>query len=535
MLTSRYAAGVRIRRGFVGHGEGCLHLRWAGDGPALVALHESPRSSLSLLPLIDGLASHRTVVAFDTPGYGHSDPLDADVPTGEDYALAFARTLDALGLAAAPIYGTHTGAALAVELALRKPARVAALLLDGFAAFDREEQADFVGRYLAPFEPSWDGAHLAHLWSRCKDLFAWFPYHVRTTRTRLAFDPPGTAKVHDTVLGFLMAGPGYAKGYRCAGVLDAPGAAAALRVPTTVTARPHDLIHSHLERIRPTAHVRVERIGPSAEAWLGCVAAALPGTAAVPLVAGCTRAPHRGGWHRTLIELGAGYLHALERGAGDDADVVLGDLPDSAVRVAATLPRAHRRVIVLDPPGCGASDPLASAASAPPDRTLGDTVAALHAALDALGVRRCRIVGVGLGAVLAAALAARDPRVAIVAGVDVPAWARGAGAVPQRPVVPTPVRDEDGGALFTTWYRLRDRWLYDDAGSPAPTQRCRGKRLPDAHELHARYASLWIGPEAATLASALQEAVRGGAHSGANVRIVHDADGPLAALEPAAG
>ncbi len=271
MLTSRHASRGRVRRGFVAHADGALHFRWAGAGAPLAALHESPRSSLSLLPLVDRLAERRTVVAFDTPGYGHSDALPLEVPEGEHFAAAFAAALDALGLARAPLYATHTGAALAVHLALARPQVVPALLLDGFAAFTPSERQDFVERYLAPFEPSWDGAHLAQLWSRCKDLYTWFPYHRREPATRLVFDPPPVAKLHDTALGFLMAGAGYTKSYRCAATIDPDAALAALRVPTTITARPDDLICSHLERVTPTDFVQVRRIGPALEDWLRIV------------------------------------------------------------------------------------------------------------------------------------------------------------------------------------------------------------------------------------------------------------------------
>lgn len=504
MLTTRYATRGRVRRAFVPHEHGALHVRWAGQGAPLLAMHESPRSSLSLLPLVDGLADRRTVVAFDTPGYGHSDALPLDVPEGDDFANAFLQAFDALGVPRASIYATHTGAALAIFTALAQPSRVAALVLDGFAAFDAEERADFVGRYLAPFEPAWDGAHIAHLWSRCRDLFLWFPYHQRFAAKRLAFDPPGPEKVHDTVLGFLMAGAGYAKGYRCAGALDPDAVIAALRVPTTITARPHDLIHSHLDRVRPTEFVRIQRIGPTVDEWLSTVERAAPAVGAAPDLARATRARSRGGWDRVLVELGEGYLHGLDRGAGEDVDVVLADVPDAALRVAATLPATSRRTIVIDPPGCGASDP------ARPDGRPRDEVAveAVRAALDVLGVKRCRVLGAGLGGVLAVRLAGQDSRVASVACVELPAWSRGAAPVPAHAVVPVPTRDPDGAALFTSWYRLRERFLYDDAGADLPRARTPRSDAPSADEVHARYAALWIAPESANLAADIQARVR---------------------------
>ena len=504
MLTSRYPSRGRIRRGFVPHPHGALHFRWAGAGAPLVAMHESPRSSLSLLPLVDGLASRRCVIAFDTPGYGHSDALGADVPEGGDFAAAFAHALDSLSLASAPVYATHTGAALAVHLALAQPARVTALLLDGFAAFTPPERKDFIECYLAPFEPAWDGSHLAQLWSRCKDLYNWFPYNHREPTTRLAFDPPPVEKLHGTVLGFLMAGAGYLKGYRCAAALDPDAAVAALRVPTVITARPDDLIHFHLDRLTPTRHVCIHRIGPSTDEWLETIERSLPGAGAAPDLRAATRARSTGGWDRVLVELGDGYLHALDRGSGEKADVVLPDLPDSALRVARSLGRGAGRTIVIDPPGCGASDPARDGTGAP----VPVAIAALRAALDALGVRRCRVIGEGLGGVLAAQLAAADPRVSEAHACGLPGWARGVAAVPTHAVVPTPAHAAEGAALFTSWYRLRDRFLYDDAGAPRPVQRTARLDAPSPEEISARHAALWIGPESATLAAALQQQVR---------------------------
>ena len=520
MLTSRYACRARLRRGFVAHPQGALHFRWAGEGAPLVGLHESPRSSLSLLPLLEGLAARRTFIAFDTPGYGHSDALPQEVPEGEDFAAAFLTAFDALGLERSSIYATHTGAALAVHLALARPERVAALLLDGFAAFTPPERADFIECYLAPFEPAWDGSHLAQLWSRCKDLYTWFPYNHREPATRLAFDPPPMARLHDTVLGFLMAGAGYVKGYRCAAAIDPDAAVAALRVPTTITARPDDLIHFHLDRVTPTDFVRVHRIGASADEWLATIQSSLPPTGDAPGLARATRARGAGGWDRVLIELGDGYLHALDRGDGDEADIVLPDIPDTALHAARLLGRTSQRTVVIDPPGCGASDPARSSGRG----ALEAAVEALRAALDALGLRRCRVLGHGLGGVLAARLAATDARVHEVACAGLPGWARGTASVPAHAVVPKPLRDTEGGTLFTTWYRLRDRFLYDDAGAPRPTQRTPRIEAPTPEDVHARHAALWMAPESADLAAELQDHVRAQPHWHHGAKII---DGDL--------
>lgn len=107
-----------------------VHYRAAGAGPAVVLLHDSPRSSRLHMPLMKLLASRFSVFALDTPGYGNSDPLPFANPTIPNFAEALGATLDAMGLAQAPIYATHTSAKIALALAVRG-GRMPQLVLDG--------------------------------------------------------------------------------------------------------------------------------------------------------------------------------------------------------------------------------------------------------------------------------------------------------------------------------------------------------------------------------------------------------------------
>lgn len=114
-----------------------VHYRRRGQGPAVVMLHESPRSGAALLPLIGHGPHDVTVFAFDTPGCGDSDPLPQPVPDAADYGDAMAATLQALGITRCVVYGTHTGAAIALALARRHPQRVSRLVIDGLGACGR--------------------------------------------------------------------------------------------------------------------------------------------------------------------------------------------------------------------------------------------------------------------------------------------------------------------------------------------------------------------------------------------------------------
>lgn len=100
-----------------------------GEGPVVVLLHQSPRSRdeyRDVMPLL--AARGLTAIAFDTPGFGDSAPLDGE-PTIERWAAAIDAGIDALGLQRPAVVGHHTGGVIAVELCARRPGRVRAVVL----------------------------------------------------------------------------------------------------------------------------------------------------------------------------------------------------------------------------------------------------------------------------------------------------------------------------------------------------------------------------------------------------------------------
>lgn len=195
-----------MRRGFVSHQGRFLHWRAVGEGPVVVLLHESPRSSASLVPLMSDLSQDYCCIAFDTPGYGASDPLaDRFLPISE-FSDTLLDAITSLGIDRFHLYGSHTGAAIATELALRAPHRVTSLLLDGMAIFSNEEQQSLLSRYLLPQAAEWDGSHLMRIWSRIRDQALFFPFYDRSHTSRL--DPPkqDLRFMLRTCIGFLEAG-----------------------------------------------------------------------------------------------------------------------------------------------------------------------------------------------------------------------------------------------------------------------------------------------------------------------------------------
>jgi pimeloyl-ACP methyl ester carboxylesterase len=143
--------------------------------------HGSPSSSRSLARLVACLGDRRSVIAFDTMGQGDSCPPPSADVTFEDYARFYAEALTSLGPAfdRIDLFGTHTGARIAAELAIAYPARTGRLILDGM----RRGPSKFWHEYAAALDLSQDidedGTQFHKAWSKLRDSFFFFPSYRR--------------------------------------------------------------------------------------------------------------------------------------------------------------------------------------------------------------------------------------------------------------------------------------------------------------------------------------------------------------------
>jgi pimeloyl-ACP methyl ester carboxylesterase len=208
---------VEIRRAFADTSIGQMHYRRAGDGPILLLLHASPGSSKQLEPLIQRLATSCTVIAPDTPGNGDSPALPLEAPDIADYTALILELMDALEIKQASVYGSHTGACLASELALLAPDRIERVIQDGAVIFNPEERRELIKRYAHPFEPDLNGTHLIRAFMFCRDQFLFFPWYATDKQhlrdTGLPEDPQ---PLHEWVLEVLKGATTYHLAYRAA-------------------------------------------------------------------------------------------------------------------------------------------------------------------------------------------------------------------------------------------------------------------------------------------------------------------------------
>lgn len=119
-----------MRRGYADTDEGQMYYVEAGDGPPLVLLHPSPQSGRVYWRLIPRLAAQFRVVAFDTLGFGRSDPLPDGI-TMPRLGRATGDAMTALRIDRSHLFGFHTGNKIAAAIASQTPDRVGRLVLCG--------------------------------------------------------------------------------------------------------------------------------------------------------------------------------------------------------------------------------------------------------------------------------------------------------------------------------------------------------------------------------------------------------------------
>ena len=105
-----------------------VHALIKGAGPDLILIHGASGNLRDFLPLIDLLAPHYRVIAFDRPGLGWSDPIP-DGRTLTAQALHLAAAAAALGVTHPIILGQSYGGSVALAWALHAPLKPAALVL----------------------------------------------------------------------------------------------------------------------------------------------------------------------------------------------------------------------------------------------------------------------------------------------------------------------------------------------------------------------------------------------------------------------
>lgn len=248
--ASRAAQGPAIRRDYVDSARGRVHLRVSGPyASPLIALHSAPGSSAPLAPLLAGLGKRRRVIAPDFIGNGDSDKIDApvDIATLARDALSVA---DALGLERFDLWGTHTGALIALEAAIIAPERVGRVILEAPPLLAPAFTADLLGNYFPPLEPDGWGLYLQQAWNMRRDMFLFWPWYRAERAAARPLNVPDAGFLHDWTIGLLASGSTYHRSYRAAFEYDTRSRLPLLTRPALVCAGPADMLADGLRAAR---------------------------------------------------------------------------------------------------------------------------------------------------------------------------------------------------------------------------------------------------------------------------------------------
>lgn len=256
---------MAIAKAYAAIEEGQVHLRRreGADRGALplVMLHASPSSSRSLVPLMEEFAradAGRELIAFDTPCNGQSCAPAMPDPAIADFAAMLARAADALGKPRVALYGTHTGAHIAIEWALARPEGVAALVLDGVALLDEAMRAEFLELYAPRKVPDETGSQFPWAFQFIRDQMIFFPHYRKDAAHIRAGGDLDPRVLHELALEVLANLKAYHLPYEAVFRHEVRAALARLEVPVLVLADSASALDPATEEIaRLVPHARL--------------------------------------------------------------------------------------------------------------------------------------------------------------------------------------------------------------------------------------------------------------------------------------
>jgi pimeloyl-ACP methyl ester carboxylesterase len=168
----------------------------SGTDRPLVYCHGSTGSATGLREHMHAWIGRRPLLAIDLPGNGESERRPGWAISVENQADALAAAIDSAGYGEVDLIGVEGGAAVAAELALRRPGLVHRLSLTGAAA---------PALFATAVELDDHGLHLLRVWNIVRDQLLYAPWHQRKRPNVLvpSADALSAARLHQRTLDVL--------------------------------------------------------------------------------------------------------------------------------------------------------------------------------------------------------------------------------------------------------------------------------------------------------------------------------------------
>ncbi len=216
----------------------------SGRGTPLVLLHGSLWSSEGLESKLLAYSADRPVLTFDVPGVGDS-PAVGGQPQMVELARVIVEAIDALGLSSVDLQGGHSGAMMAIDLAILLQDRVRHVVLDGVTMYTQAQLDEMLPRYLLPLRISDDGAFMNWAWQFLRDMYFWYPwYDHRATMARSDARVIGPDAQHRSFVDFLKGGRTFPEYYRAALTFPTRTRIPLIRSRTLLCCAPEDTLRA---------------------------------------------------------------------------------------------------------------------------------------------------------------------------------------------------------------------------------------------------------------------------------------------------
>jgi len=474
-----------------------IHYRTIGKGHALVMLHASPMSSAALSPFIQTAKDYATVIAPDTPGYGWSDPLMEATGDLQAYVAALNTFTERLGLEKFGLYGTATGAQIAIEYSKSYSGKINYLILDNTAHFTDEERDEIVAGYFPDLTPDETGSHLTRTWSMARDQCVFFPWHQRTVDTRLPMSMINTDFVHMIALGYLQAGEDHDLAYRAAFTNEKIERIQPLTAPTFILRWQGSILKPYTDQFDSVEwpnNFTMVHCGPGREERLEGFKKIITEQQSLPeQTMRCETSPRSVIPGKGFIDLGSGQIHYLAAGDPQLPSMLLlhdpGSSHRSLVDLIDTLSKEYF-IVAPDLPGHGLS-------SKSKDAGIDAIITVLQEFVISLDWNefriRCLKGSAAIGVELAKVVGQSVQTLTLTNPVDYfvlkDEW------VMEKEQLRFPINAE-GTHFLQSWYMLRDKQLFWPWYMTDPDHALPGQANLSADYLTERFKEYWIAQTA---------------------------------------